>query len=213
MDASSAVTLLGGLGLFLLGIHHLTEGVKDLAGDSLRRAPKGSSPGVSAPLLRRGFHSPRPRQSSPSSASSARDCSRSRMRSGSLWVRHSERPRRQGWWRSSNFVRGSLPRPCPSSALAPFCGRRRPRGATHGAGAYPSQHDRWRPRNGVSRTARGSGRLGGSRLDDPDSVLALAAFSSIFKFADVVAFYPWMDRFSQFIVRISGRGSESAIRR
>jgi len=44
-------------------------------------------------------------------------------------------------------------------------------------------------------------------------VLALAAFSSIFKFADVVAFYPWMDRFSQFIVRISGRGSESAIRR
>ncbi len=39
MDASSAVvTLLGGLGMFLLGIHHLTEGLKDLAGDSLRRA-------------------------------------------------------------------------------------------------------------------------------------------------------------------------------
>jgi phosphate:Na+ symporter len=29
---------LGGLGLFLLGIHHLTEGMKGLAGDSLRRA-------------------------------------------------------------------------------------------------------------------------------------------------------------------------------
>src|SRR5215813_4192224 len=38
MDASAAVTLLGGLGLFLLGIHHLTEGLRGLAGDSLRRA-------------------------------------------------------------------------------------------------------------------------------------------------------------------------------
>ena len=38
MNASSAVTLVGGLGLFLLGIHHLTEGLKGLAGDSLRRA-------------------------------------------------------------------------------------------------------------------------------------------------------------------------------
>src|SRR5262245_22305673 len=38
MDASLIVTLLGGLGLFLLGIHHLTEGMKGLAGDSLRRA-------------------------------------------------------------------------------------------------------------------------------------------------------------------------------
>src|SRR5215475_10389993 len=38
MNASSVVTLLGGLGLFLLGIYHLTEGMKGLAGDSLRRA-------------------------------------------------------------------------------------------------------------------------------------------------------------------------------
>ena len=37
MDAEAVVTLLGGLGMFLLGIHHLTEGLKDLAGDSLRR--------------------------------------------------------------------------------------------------------------------------------------------------------------------------------
>jgi phosphate:Na+ symporter len=34
---TSAVSVLGGLGLFLLGIHHLTEGLKGLAGDSLRR--------------------------------------------------------------------------------------------------------------------------------------------------------------------------------
>jgi phosphate:Na+ symporter len=34
---NAAVTIVGGLGLFLLGIHHLTEGLKGLAGDSLRR--------------------------------------------------------------------------------------------------------------------------------------------------------------------------------
>src|SRR5262249_4225883 len=38
MNATSAVTLLGGLGLFLLGIHHLAEGLTRLACDSLRRA-------------------------------------------------------------------------------------------------------------------------------------------------------------------------------
>src|SRR5215467_715662 len=37
MNASVMVKLLGGIGLFLLGIHHLTEGLKGLSGDSLRR--------------------------------------------------------------------------------------------------------------------------------------------------------------------------------
>src|SRR5215831_18443034 len=37
MDTSVVVKLLGGIGLFLLGIHHLTEGLKGLSGDSLRR--------------------------------------------------------------------------------------------------------------------------------------------------------------------------------
>src|SRR5689334_18484092 len=37
MNASSVVELIGGIGLFLLGIHHLTEGLKGLSGDSLRR--------------------------------------------------------------------------------------------------------------------------------------------------------------------------------
>jgi phosphate:Na+ symporter len=53
----------------------------------------------------------------------------------------------------------------------------------------------------------------GSRLDDPNGVLALATFSSLFKLAGIVAFYPWLDRFSEFIVRISGKGSESAVSR
>lgn len=38
MDASEVAIIFGGLGLFLLGIHHLTEGLKSFAGDSLRRA-------------------------------------------------------------------------------------------------------------------------------------------------------------------------------
>jgi len=44
-------------------------------------------------------------------------------------------------------------------------------------------------------------------------VLALAAFSSIFKLVGVLAFYPWLDGFSRFIERISGRGTETAVSR
>ncbi len=53
----------------------------------------------------------------------------------------------------------------------------------------------------------------GSRLDDPDGVLSLAAFSTIFKLAGIAAFYPFIDRFSRLIVRITGSGSESAVSR
>ena len=53
----------------------------------------------------------------------------------------------------------------------------------------------------------------GARLDDPDGVLALAAFSSIFKLAGIVVFYPWLDSFANFIVRISGAGRDSAVSR
>ena len=53
----------------------------------------------------------------------------------------------------------------------------------------------------------------GARLDDPDGVLALAAFSSIFKLAGIVVFYPWLDSFASFIVRISGAGRDPAVSR
>src|SRR4029077_1530737 len=53
----------------------------------------------------------------------------------------------------------------------------------------------------------------GSRLYDPDGVLAMATFSSLFKLAGIVVFYPWLDHFSRFIVQISGGGSESAVSR
>jgi phosphate:Na+ symporter len=53
----------------------------------------------------------------------------------------------------------------------------------------------------------------GARLDDPDGVLALAAFSSIFKLAGVIVFYPWLDAFASFIVRMSGAGRDTAVSR
>jgi phosphate:Na+ symporter len=53
----------------------------------------------------------------------------------------------------------------------------------------------------------------GTRLADPEGVLALAAFSSIFKVAGILIFYPWIDHYARLIVRISGRGSESAASR
>jgi phosphate:Na+ symporter len=63
------------------------------------------------------------------------------------------------------------------------------------------------------RPLTGAAAWVGSRLDDPHGVLPLAAFSTIFKLAGIVAFYPWLDPFARFIVRISGEGSTSAVGR
>jgi phosphate:Na+ symporter len=53
----------------------------------------------------------------------------------------------------------------------------------------------------------------GAQFDEPNGVLALAAFSSIFKLIGILAFYPWLDRFSQIIQRITGVGAETAVGR
>ena len=53
----------------------------------------------------------------------------------------------------------------------------------------------------------------GAQFDEPNGVLALAAFSSIFKLVGVLAFYPWLDGFSRLIERISGRGVETPVSR
>ena len=53
-----------------------------------------------------------------------------------------------------------------------------------------------RPLTGVSEWV-------GSRLDDSHGVLALAAFSSIFKLAGIAVFYPWIDLFARLIVRMT----------
>src|SRR5215468_8009823 len=58
-----------------------------------------------------------------------------------------------------------------------------------------------------------AGRWVGARVDDPDGVLALAAFSSIFKLVGILAFYPWLDGFSRLIELISGAGTETAVGR
>src|SRR6516165_1080176 len=64
-----------------------------------------------------------------------------------------------------------------------------------------------------ARRLTGAAQWVGARLDDPNGVLALAAFSSIFKFAGIAVFYPWLDPFARLIVRISGEGSASAVGR
>src|SRR5215472_8360726 len=53
----------------------------------------------------------------------------------------------------------------------------------------------------------------GAQFDEPDGVLALAAFSSIFKLVGIPVFYPWLDGFSRLIERISGRGVETPVSR
>ena len=53
----------------------------------------------------------------------------------------------------------------------------------------------------------------GGQLGDYDGVLALAAFSSIFKLVGIAAFYPWLDGFSRFVAAISGRGADNAVGR
>jgi phosphate:Na+ symporter len=65
----------------------------------------------------------------------------------------------------------------------------------------------------VLRPLTGAAAWVGGRLDDPHGVLALAAFSTIFKLAGIVAFYPWLEPFARLIVRISGEGSTSAVGR
>jgi phosphate:Na+ symporter len=63
------------------------------------------------------------------------------------------------------------------------------------------------------RPLAAAGAWVGSQLYDYNGVLALAAFSSIFKFIGLAAFYPWLDRFSHLIVRISGSGADSSLGR
>lgn len=52
-----------------------------------------------------------------------------------------------------------------------------------------------------------------SSLDDYDGVLALAAFSSLFKLMGVVVFFPWLDAFARLIERLSGAGADTAVAR
>jgi phosphate:Na+ symporter len=63
------------------------------------------------------------------------------------------------------------------------------------------------------RPLTGAAEWVGFQLDDAHGVLALAAFSTIFKLASIVVFYPWLDHFARFIVRLAGEGSATAVGR
>ena len=60
--------------------------------------------------------------------------------------------------------------------------------------------------------ANGAGWLV-SGLDDYDGVLALAAFSSLFKLMGVLVFFPWLDTYARLIVKLSGKGADTAVNR
>jgi phosphate:Na+ symporter len=63
------------------------------------------------------------------------------------------------------------------------------------------------------RPLTGAAAWVGARLDDPHGVLALAAFSTIFKFAGIVIFYPWLGPFARYIEQITGDDNASAVGR
>jgi phosphate:Na+ symporter len=108
MNASSVVTVVGGLGLFLLGIHHLTEGLKGLAGDSLRRALQAMVGGRLSAIISGALFTVLIQSSTATTLTVigfvSAGWSLSRKRSGSSSARPSARPRRHGWWRSSVFA-------------------------------------------------------------------------------------------------------------
>ena len=53
----------------------------------------------------------------------------------------------------------------------------------------------------------------GTALGDPEGVLALAAFSSLFKLAGIAAFYPWLDAYAALVIRLTGGGGDTAVDR
>src|SRR5262249_5521820 len=63
------------------------------------------------------------------------------------------------------------------------------------------------------RPLTGAAGGGGSRLDDPNGVPALAAFCTTFQLAGIAVFQSWLAPFARLIVRISGEGRASAVGR
>src|SRR5271169_2616367 len=126
MNPSSAVALVGGLGLFLLRIHHLTEGLKGLAGDSLRRALQTLVGGRLSAIISGALFTVAIQSSTATTLTVigfvSAGLSPSRRRSGSSSALPSGRPRRRGLWRSSASACGFLPLPCRCSGSAPSFG-------------------------------------------------------------------------------------------
>ena len=126
MNTASAITLVGGLGLFPLGIHHLTEGLKGLAGDSLRRALQTLVAGRLSAVVSGARFTVAIQSSTATtltvigfvSAGLVTFAQAVGVIVGATFGTTSTR----GWSRSSAFASASLPEPCRCSASAPFCG-------------------------------------------------------------------------------------------
>src|SRR5499427_634041 len=294
MNASAAVTLLGGLGLFLLGIHHLTEGLKGLAGDSLRRALQRLVSGRFSAVVSGAFFTAVIQSSTAAiltvigfvSAGLVTFVQAVGMIIGATLGTTST------IWLVAIFglrfriSAAALPMLCVGAFLWLIArGKTRSFGAIlagfgliftgidflqTGMGGVSWNLEAFAGRGfgarwllagigilmsivgqsvgtavttglvmigGSLAVRRASlahiifsvivGVLGilflgplttaadwvGAQLYDPDGVLAMATFSSLFKLAGIVVFYPWLDGFARFIVRISGKGSESAVSR
>ena len=127
MNASSAVTLVGGLGLFLLGIHHLTEGLKGLAGDLLRRALQTLVGGRLSAIVSGAVFTVALQSSTATTLTVIGFVSAGLV----TFVAGGRGHHRRDLWHDLDAVAGrdlrfsraaSLPLPCRCSALAPFSG-------------------------------------------------------------------------------------------
>jgi phosphate:Na+ symporter len=204
MNASSAVTVVGGLGLFLLGIHHLTEGLKGLAGDSLRRVLQTMvgdrlSAIISGALFTVAIQS-----------STATTLTVIGFVSAGL-VTSSQHAGSLSFDQACAMIVGQSVGTAATSAMVAI-------GAGLAVRRAALAHIVYNVAVGVIGILligqiAAAAHWVGAQLDDPDGVLALATFSSIFKSVGILAFYPWLDRFARLIERISGAGIETAVSR
>src|SRR5215467_782960 len=120
------VTVVGGLGFFLLGIHHLTEGLKGLAGDSLRRALQAMVGGRLSAIVSGALFTVLIQSSTATTLTVIGFVSAGLVTFsqavGVIIGATFGTPSTRGWSRSLVFACGFPPLPCRWSASAPFSG-------------------------------------------------------------------------------------------
>jgi phosphate:Na+ symporter len=218
MDASSAITLFGGLGFFLLGVHHLTEGLKGLAGDWLRRALQTIVAGRFSAIAFGAVFTALIQSSSATVLTVIGFISAGLVtfsQAVAVLIGATLGTTTTPWMVAFFGFRMQI-----SAAAMPILGVGAflwlvTKGGVRSLGAILAGFGlifigiEYLQTGPLARTAVWAV----SRLDDYDGVLGLAAFGSIFKLMGVLFFYPWLDAYSRFIVRISGKGSDTAVSR
>src|SRR5499425_280309 len=242
MGAAAAVKVLGGLGLFLLGIHHLTEGLKSLAGDALRRALQTLVSGRFSAVVSGALFTVASQSSTATiltvigfvsaglvtfSQAIGITIGATLGTTSTPWLVAVFGFRLRIASAATTLVAldaGSL---TYQQACAMVVGQSIGTAATSGLAALGGglavrrtalAHVTFSVVVGVLATLflgslTAAAEWVGVRLHDPDGVLALAAFSSLFKLAGILVFYPWLDHFVRLIERISGSGGDSAVSR